>query len=386
MTRIITNSLAVVGFYIALAAGAGEPIQCADGICEYTPHYLVLFVIILLSILMIRVPPRLAKFSFVVLLLICLPLVGSLLFSDKIDFVVSKLWGVGIASYAGICFYGSLVIRSGEHTFAKLFVKFLLLVLVATILYKLRLGFFDRSVRFLFNGPIVFGWWMGFGAIVSLTDYLHYKTKISLLSFPIFLLALFWTQSKGPMVAVFICAFLAIIFAGKVSRKQIFWIIIFTLSIVVMFAYYTGINFENSRINIFAYLFLSGGDVGTAGSVGIRYLMYSETIGLIGNHLFFGIGAGNFSDYFPGFGYPHNVHYEILLEWGAVAFLVYIFMIMQSVRLAAPMNRLLIIYFFVCLSFSGDASYLRYFIPFLILALQQNYTGTRTNRLFTHRE
>ena len=65
--------------------------------------------------------------------------------------------------------------------------------------------------------------------------------------------------------------------------------------------------------------------------------------------------------------YPHNVHLEVLLEYGLMVFAVYAALLVYSVIHGNPLIRSIIIFFVICMSFSGDVSYLRYLIPFLFL-------------------
>ena len=91
--------------------------------------------------------------------------------------------------------------KYGVITFFKTLVSCGLLMLLLTVFYKLNYGFWNRQVRFFINGPIVFGWLMGFYVFISLYCFNITKQKLYLIISLFFALALLWTESKGPLIS-----------------------------------------------------------------------------------------------------------------------------------------------------------------------------------------
>src|SRR5690606_3743121 len=79
------------------------------------------------------------------------------------------------------------------------------------LIYKGTLGLDDRGVRFFINGPIVFGWIMGWNFLICL--YLFFKgfrRWLVACGAVAFFLAVLWTQSKGPLIATGAIALIAV--------------------------------------------------------------------------------------------------------------------------------------------------------------------------------
>jgi O-antigen ligase len=182
----------------------------------------------------------------------------------------------------------------------------------------------------------------------------------------------FWSGSKGPIIAYFFAVFYLFISSGKYFRKLIL-IIFFGGLILILVAYQLDLYslFNETRFGLLLQIANDGVDF-TEGSVGVRASSYAQALDLIGQNFLLGIGPGNFALHNSTLMYPHNVHLEILLEYGLIPFLVYVAVIVYALVRSGSLFRAIILFFLICMFFSGDTSYLRFLLPFILLCNVSN--------------
>ena len=353
--------------YASLASGAGNPIRCHESSCDISLAYLAITVILILVTSFIRVKGLvllqliLLSFGFLILAMIgytsYIPL-----------FVYSKAWGAFIASGFALLFMVYHIQYEGYVGLAHGFVRIMLMVLGLTFLFKAaQSGLMDRDVPYLLNGPIVFGWLMGIGALSSVYILILERSLINLLIAISLFLAVIWSGSKGPILAYLLSAIFMYVVIGGFRFGRLMQICIFLT--VVTIAVILSVSTEkmlDSRLGLLFDIYMNGVDY-SEGSVGVRLASYESSLQLISENLFSGIGPGAFAKYEPELMYPHNVHLEVLLESGLMVFAVYAALVVYGVIHGNPLIRSIIIFFVICMSFSGDVSYLRYLMPFLLL-------------------
>jgi len=289
--------------------------------------------------------------------------------STDISIAVNKIDGAIIcAAIVAIAVYSAQT-RYGEERFYAAFAYFSLFVLFATLTYKVQNGFFDRQVRFFLNGPIVYGWLMGFSALISFHLWNRTREKIWAFLCICFVAALLWTESKGSAIAflVAISSYCLMTFRGSFR----FWVPLLLILFVVWIFFGESISnlFEESRFAAIARI--ARGDLGEFddGSVGIRSALADYASALFWQNPLTGIGLGNFS--YEGFIYPHNQHLEVFVELGVFAGFVHIFFVFIAWFRADVLGRSLILMFSVSSMFSGDISYLRFLYAYCLLAIFQ---------------
>ena len=108
------------------------------------------------------------------------------------------------------------------------------------------------------------------------------------------------------------------------------------------------------------------------GSVSVRREMWLESLILWIDNPLLGAGLGNWSVYIdPILKYPHNWFFESISENGLFGVVILMVLICYLFYKVPGYSRFFIGYFMICLSFSGDASYLRFlfFYPTAIISL-----------------
>lgn len=249
----------------------------------------------------------------------------------------------------------------GFNDFSKSVIAFLLILLAFSILYKLKNGFFNRQVNFLFNGPIVFARLMGIGLIICiLNKSFKFRTLISF----IFLTAMVWTQSKGPLLALFFS--LTLYFFIENNNKQKFKVLLLSIPLVLVFAYNISdiISFQYFERYLSLVSALQG-DLGGSnyGSLGVRVDAYIETINAIINFPM-GIGLGSWPYYFTNFNfdYPHNLILEVLVELGVFIGCVFLIPVFSYFRITINYFFYIWIFLFINQMYSGDILDSRYLL------------------------
>jgi O-antigen ligase len=285
--------------------------------------------------------------------------------SSDVSFALEKIDGAILCSAAVALSIDRGYARFGEQRFQAAFLLFAFLILVATILYKAKFGFFDRQTRFLLNGPIIYGWLMGFCALLALHLRSLQRRVVWSVLFAMFLAALLWTESKGSAFAFAVGLAAYILSSFRKNFRFLLALALLSGSVYFLFRSDFIVLFEESRFSAVARLLT--GELGQAddGSIGIRSLLLDEALRNFWAHPVFGTGLGQFT--FDGFVYPHNQHLEIFAELGFVAGFAHLLFVAAALMRANVLHRCLILLFAVGSAFSGDASYLRFLYAFCLL-------------------
>jgi hypothetical protein len=290
-----------------------------------------------------------------------------LLRSDNVVYALFKIDGVVFATALLGITWVSFLKRFGEAATFDTFLIICLGVLVATIVYKVHYGFYDRNVRYLFNGPIVYGWIMAFSALTSIkrwTDTRKFKYQFAFL---IFLLGMLWTESKGPLVAL--CMSLAVYIFSLARRhpKAVIRLVSMAFIGLLLASPFLSDVMESDRLDALTHLLKWKFSATDEGSIGDRLAMYHYAAASFEAHPLLGIGLGNFE--YGTFFYPHNAHLEIFVELGVFIGIANIAFIVLAVMKSSNTYRAIIILFAFCSSFSGDMSYLRFCYCFCLVGM-----------------
>jgi len=269
-----------------------------------------------------------------------------------------------------------MIYRRTTHSYAEntkfwsSYVDFSAIILIATVLFKISFGFWERDIRFLFNGSIIFGWLMALSAISSLFLYSRTPNRLSfkwLFFFIAFCLAVVWTESKGALLSLAAgIAVYSLSTNSKLIKSVAVLSFVLVLSIFVIPQFYLSL-FDDTRYAAIFRFMLDQSVESDWGSIGVRQEMFEYSIDLIEKHPLIGIGLGNFN--YLNFFYPHNQHLEIFVEVGLFLFISHCLFILYGFYLSSGLYRALIIAFAVGASFSGDIAYLRFVYLFVFLAL-----------------
>ena len=104
------------------------------------------------------------------------------------------------------------------------------------------------------------------------------------------------------------------------------------------------------------------------GSVGIRLDLYKQAFFLFVEKPFFGHGFGSWADISnTKFKYPHNIVLELMAETGFIGLLFFILIIFFSRGNNLQLNTISL-FGVIALLFSGDFSYFRYVLLFILLS------------------
>ena len=273
---------------------------------------------------------------------------------EKFDaFVIVTVFAFAISS--------KLIQIFGQSRFWRAFIFSALFLLFLTIIFKLNFGFFDRSVRFFINGPIVFGWLMGLSALVSYLRFLRTNRYLFLLLSGVFAAAVVWTLSKGPLLALLVAS-LYVSSGDKRGRTILIVGAVFLIAVGSVFFEQIWTLLSESRFS--ALLRIAQAETTTSdwGSVGIRQIMFFDAFQKFLTHPMLGIGLGNYQ--YEIFFYPHNEHLEVFLELGIFAGMLHLFSVLWFLYKSNMEYRAIIIFFLICSSFSGDMGYLRFIYVF----------------------
>jgi O-Antigen ligase len=300
----------------------------------HVPLNTLLFVFAAVGFLSDQVPVLVRKVVFLASLPILI-VVAATLWSPDIEtgliksanLYVSSLLAAGLL--AGACLAGDL------QRVLRIMLLLLAVLLVFALIVKLRDGFFVRAVRFGMNGPIVFARFMGVAAIVSLLVLTGARRVLALL---VFLLAVVWTQSKGPLLSLLIVLTLFSLLEGHGWRRLIAPVAIGLAALVVvgLAAFLTDAPILD-RFLLAASFADPGQSAANYGSIGSRVETYAASFRLIEDFPL-GVGAGGWAAatglYYME--YPHNFALEVASELGLVlgplAVLPYLAFLVSPVR------------------------------------------------------
>ena len=255
------------------------------------------------------------------ILLVPLCLVGIMLFiSTRPDYGAYKFFNLLAVTIVVVPLLSNAAERVGVEAVVRIIVLILSVLLAGAVIFKLRYGFFDRQVLYLMNGPIVFGRLMGIGAILSL---LALSGMARYVAFAVFSLAVLWTMSKGPLLALMVTTIVSAFWLLKGSERWWFLSsVLLAIASVGIFAWDAIASFDWGRLAVLWQLLSSGLQSASADpeSFGARYVIYVTTFEQIFTYPF-GVGLGSWSTFVPenfGLDYPHNFFLEMWFECGLV--------------------------------------------------------------------
>lgn len=364
----ITQFFFIAVLYFMLATGKVLPI--------YAGTFIVPIITIIITAVFFYVSTEKLSFkAFSLMAFLALFLVAylaSAFRSENPQYLLEKIEGGFLTTLFMIPIISYFIDWYGVTRFCERFLQFGMLILVLTIIYKLQFGFWDRSVRFFINGPIVFGWIMGMLSIVS--GYLAIqgiKPTRHQIFMAIFLFAVFWTLSRGPLLALLPVLLLMHLrsIEKRAARKSI---AIFAAGAVGVFLYVPSEFF--GRIFYFLERLTTIG-VEAELSDNLRVLMWREAITLWEGNFLFGIGPANYAlvtSYSPA-KYPHNLTLELLAEIGLLGAMIPLAFLVYLALTTTSAGRYMLLFLVGCTMMSGDLSYFRFFLFFPVAFALANF-------------
>lgn len=274
------------------------------------------------------------------------------------DLALEKLNGL-IFGTSTLFLAARIGIGYGTTRFLRWFIAAAVAVLLLTIAYKFHYGFADRSVRYFINGPIVFGWMMGISALVTifLASALRQRWYYALTV--IFLVAIIWSGSKGPLLAIMPAIGLLIYHAGGGARA---FILLSIFSAGLYTAYMEELLPE--RFYVIDRLLLSQLNENDFGSIGARVEMWRYSWVVFLDNPLLGTGLGNWpvqinthQDAVGYFVYPHNMVLELLTEHGLFITAAVLALLVIFYRRSSALGQAIFLMVLIGLQFTGDASY-----------------------------
>ncbi len=246
---------------------------------------------------------------------------------------VSIIWSplpfVGLDKFTTLLFtsifafllLNTVVEKHGINELVRVILAYLSVLLVLAFTYKLAFGFFNRQVLFFLNGPIVFARFMTIALVIVL---FQFRGKLRVVLASIFLLAIIWTASKGPLLAA-LSSVIAAIFINaepKMRAKISIWLLIIASLGWLIVKFYVLDRFQLGRLGILFTLATGDFDVSGASGVtiGTRLGFWDKSIALMAKYPF-GTGLGSWGFYVEtrvNNPYPHNLFMEMLSEGGLI--------------------------------------------------------------------
>lgn len=342
-----------IGFFIVKSAES--QLNFAVSLLNCANLFFLLF-------LVLKNDPKLVAQIFFLSLPLFLCLFPSIIIAQDLDYASDKLIGFFIIPFisSAIFVYGC---KYYGRDFLSAYIIFSFLILLITILFKMKVGFFYRPARYFLNGSIVFSWMMGVASLLSFHFYYKYGDKKYLFFFVIFVLAVIWGFSKGPILSVFLTLTLVML-ANKVKLKSIMIYLIGVLSVCLLLYIFKDYPVVTRMLNVF----FTDGNATEVSSVNSRYQLFSVTVDLIKNNLLTGVGLGNWQ-YYVGWGgaiYPHNFILELLSEAGLIMCTIYIFFLLYILSKLNLTFFSIATFLGICMLFSGDLTYIRMLNFFII--------------------
>ncbi|MEX2386805.1 MAG: O-antigen ligase family protein [Phycisphaeraceae bacterium] len=253
-------------------------------------------------------------------LLVCLV---PLLWSPNPDYGRFKAFNFLATTLIASALLGEAVAQLGLVRFQRALVVVLLALLLAAVVFKARYGFFDRQVHFFMNGPIVFARLMGIGAVMAFFGFQRVMRWALVL---LFVAAMIWTSSKGPVVALLAMAGLLCLMRFWNWRRGMILLMIGVISFTAYLNRETML--EMPVLNRYA-MAMDPDDARNRGSLHHRLELWDEAVQKIRRYPFTGTGLGGGtpyegerqSGYRVGQGavsYPHNLPLEVFSEMGLI--------------------------------------------------------------------
>ena len=367
-------------FYLILASGTIFPIFVFDTWVPIHTVYISMYTLFIMKSFQTfkyAIKPVLKLLPFFLVLLF------STFRSQEPSYAIEKIDGAIFCSAVLSIIAIHVIKKFGLNLFLDALVKVSFIVLCCTIVHRVASGFpiDSRAGRFLFNGPIVFGWIMGMNGLISVYLFAQNSRKIYLILALLFFLAIVWTGSKGPLLATII---IITIIALINIRKPKIWLFIITCIAATPFIIDLIPNLILVRLNTLIDIFTNAVDtISNQVSLTVRSDSWFKSIDIFKENPIFGVGLGNWEYYSSiHIKYPHNLFFELSSELGIIGLLVFGILAYFCVTTHSRIATLIFVYFVLCLSFSGDISYYRFLfsIPLALSALKiQPHTRRHLN-------
>ncbi len=242
-------------------------------------------------------------------------------------------------------------------------------LLILAIIHKLNYGFgCRRDVNFFLNGPITFSRLMGMALLISIYLFAGFRRIVVML---IFLFAMVWTNSKGPLLALFI-TLLYMYFNSAEKRKRIPDILVGTFtSLIVCFMLW-----QFTEINKLCLFNRFPNDI-TSSSYSVRLEMMESSVREIISQPIIGAGLGDWALVVPNkyeLLYPHNIFLEVFVEFGLIFGCVFLIPYFYFILFLDRNNifSTLALFHFIAQQVSGDILDGRYIVVFSVLSLLVN--------------
>lgn len=258
----------------------------------------------------------------------------------------------------------TLIKTISEEKFYELYIKVAIFIVLLTFFWKLHYGFWDRDVRFFINGPIVFGWLAGLSIIIILVGLQNYRKNFYyLVAIMLMLVSMIWSASKGPMIGLLV-VYLIYTFKSQSFRASLSLILIGIFFIGILVIIPANWITNESIARLLESFDRSSTLYSESGSIGIRIIAWESAWQMFLENKLFGVGPTNWKNNSEvGFlDYPHNLILELLSEVGLIGFLFFLTTIIFIYLNTSAMGKYIMIYILLCMSFSGDVSYLRFLI------------------------
>lgn len=320
--------------------------------------------------------PKALEKTLLVCLFLCMA-IPSLFYSPYLDYGLGKILNLLVSFFIASAILSNVLLDIGPNRLGRILLGILVFMLVMAVGWKLAFGFFNRQVLFFMNGPIVFARIMGIGAILS---FFCLKSKLRFLVTGVFLAAMFWTESKGPVFAVILTYF--IFLSIPLNPKRLAVLIMAGIALVtltlVAFAYEDVL----SDLPVFGRYFqtLDFSQTSTSNSNGLRMFYMRGSMALLAANPILGVGLGGWGAamYLPSATYPHNLLLEVLTEMGLIMgplFLIPYVMFLRTRNRVSPYYYVGI-FFWLASLVSGDILDSRYILVFGTLAALDWYRRT----------
>lgn len=241
------------------------------------------------------------------------------------------------------------IIAPFNETDLKLIINTTIVGSLLTVLYILSYGAFTHTGRAFIDGgtteTITLGRIIGSGAIMALIMFFFktrdsLKTKLLLLFIISFLIyGVLLAGSRGPLIAI-IAAFIAVImFTQRNFKKAIitFRVIGILLLILIPSIYFLDISHLLNNRAIYFILNPTDLDVNALARIDLYNYAFKGFIDSNG----LGLGTGGYSllPYTKHY-WPHNIFLEIMVEWGLLGLVAFIYLIFRTAYLIVSRSSL----------------------------------------------
>ena len=242
---------------------------------------------------------------------------------------------------------------------------------------------FEGRLSVFGGGPIIFGRWMGL-AILFMFFYPKLKFKyIRIILIAFFALMLIATGSRGPIFSLLISLIIYFILNFSKAYYKLF-LVLSIFSVVIV----TPIGNKVMKLGSVDRILMNIQYGGTKKSTGARVDFVDRSVKLIKEYPF-GVGCGNWqtqankntNKHLMVHSYPHNIFFEITTEYGIIAGILFLILVLQVFYLSFkklykfrknisslyPLLFYSFIFFFVSTMLSGDLGDSRMF--FIIISM-----------------